>query len=84
MDVLLLGAEHLETDVQQQHSAVILSDYLSALQTLQSNHTDNTSTTLCEQLNKLSKIKGNSSSIELISFRNEGKPNYRPGSKRRK
>ena len=50
MDTLLLAAEHLETDAQQQHS-----DSLSALQTLQSNPTDNTTTTLCKQLNKLSK-----------------------------
>ena len=55
MDALLLAAEHLETDAQQQHSAVILSDSLSALQSLQSNATDNTSTTLCKQLNKQSK-----------------------------
>ena len=55
MDALLLAAEHLETDVQQQHSAVILSDSLSALQTLKSNPTDNITTTFCKQLNKLSK-----------------------------
>ena len=55
MDALLLAAEHLETDAQQQHSAVILSDSLSALQTLQSNPTDNTTKTLCKQLKKVSK-----------------------------
>ena len=31
MDALLLAAEHVETDVKQQHNAVILSDSLSAL-----------------------------------------------------
>ena len=57
MDALLLAAEHLETDAQQQHGAVLLSDSLSALQPLQSNPTDNTTTTLCKQHNKLSKKK---------------------------
>ena len=57
MGALLLAAEHLETDAQQRHSAVILYDSLSALHTLQSNPTDNTTTTLCKQLKKLSKKK---------------------------
>ena len=71
MDTLLLAAEDLEIDAQQQYSAVILSDSLSALQTLQSNPTDNTTTTLCKQLNnKLSKKKRkNSSSMDPITFR---------------
>ena len=51
VDALLLAAEHLETDAQQQHSAVILSDSLSALQTLQSNPT----TTFSKEINKLPK-----------------------------
>ena len=55
MDALLLAAEHLETDAQQQHSAVKFSDSLSALEAIQSNPMNNTSATLCEQLNKLSK-----------------------------
>ena len=50
-----MAAEHLETDAQQQHSKLILSDSLSTVQTLQSNPTDNTSKTLCKQLNKLYK-----------------------------
>ena len=52
MNALLLAAEHLETESQQQYSAVILSDSVSAPQTLRSNPADNT-TTLCMQLNKL-------------------------------
>ena len=38
LDALLLAAEHLETDAQQQHSAVILSDSLSAFQTAVKSH----------------------------------------------
>ena len=74
MDALLLADEHLETDVQQQHSAEILSDSLSALQTLQSNPTDNTTTTLCKQLKKLSKNE-NSYPMDPIIFRNNVKRN---------
>ena len=48
---------------------MILSDSLSALQTLQSNPTDNTTTTLCKQLNKLSQKKGNNSPMDPITFR---------------
>ena len=58
MDALLLAAQHLETYVQQQDSAVMLSDSLSALQTLQSNPTDNTTSILCDNLTSCQKKKG--------------------------
>ena len=67
MDALLLATEHLEIDAQQHHSAVILSDSLSALQTLQSNPTDNTTTTLCKQLKKLSIKKKRKIVLQWIS-----------------
>ncbi|KAK3791357.1 hypothetical protein RRG08_012539 [Elysia crispata] len=90
MDALLLAAEHLETDAQHQYRAVILSDSLSTLQTLQSNPTD-TTTTLSKQLNKLSKkrkivlqwipsysgITGNKSADQLAK---EGSKLSRPSS----
>ena len=72
MDALFLAAEHLETDAQHQHSVVIRYDSLSARQIPWITH----QSTLCEQLNKLSKKeKKKSFPMDLITFRNNRKRN---------